>query len=278
MTVVNGGSGGGFVNRSPANAWLTKGRNPEARVRLFCLPHAGAGAAGYHGWKRLLPAAIEVCPVQIPGRENRLSEPPYLDSEALIEETALAMAGSLDLPYAIFGHSMGALLALDLALRLREHGQPEPAYLFVSGRNATHVPMKHGSIHTLSDEEFLDALAIRYGGLPREILETPELLELYLPILRADLTLLETHIYRERAPLGCPIAAFAGVEDRNVSEAGLLAWGEHTTGPFESRRFEGDHFYISGISRGELLELIAARLIESTPHLRPDSRLAESNG
>jgi len=107
MTVVNGGSGGGFVNRSPANAWLTKGRNPEARVRLFCLPHAGAGAAGYHGWKRLLPAAIEVCPVQIPGRENRLSEPPYLDSEALIEETALAMAGSLDLPYAIFGHSMG---------------------------------------------------------------------------------------------------------------------------------------------------------------------------
>ena len=240
--------------------WLAPSRNPDASVRLFCLPHAGAGTAGYHAWKRLLPAYIEVCPIQIPGRESRLAEPSYTDSECLIDDIALAMAAQLDKPYAIFGHSMGALLTLDLALRLRERGQPEPVYLFVSGRNATHVPMQHGSIHKLTDEEFLDALAIRYGGLPQEILDTPELLELYLPILRADLTLLETHVFKRREPLASPIAAFAGLEDRNVSRAGLEAWGEHTTGRFEVRWFEGGHFYFSRPSRASLLELIAYRL------------------
>lgn len=241
--------------------WLAPSRNSESRVRLFCLPHAGAGSALYNGWKRLLPPTIEVSPIQIPGRESRLGEPSYIDSEALIEQIALAMRDRMDKPYAIFGHSMGALLALDLAFRLREDRQPEPIQLFVSGRNATHVPMKHGSIHKLMDDEFLDALAIRYGGLPKEILETPELLELYLPILRADLTLLETHTFRRRPPLNCPIYAFAGEEDRNVSEDGLKAWGEHTTANFEARWLAGDHFYLNGASRTPLLEKIAERLI-----------------
>ena len=269
MTLSNGAGRSG--------AWLAPGRNPAARVRLFCLPHAGAGTAGYHSWKRLLPGEIEVCPVQIPGRESRLAEPPYIDSGSLIEEIALAMAVHVDKPYAIFGHSMGALLALDLALRLREHGQPEPAHLFVSGRNATHIPMKHGTIHRLTDEEFLDALAIRYGGLPREIVETPELLELYLPILRADLTLLETHVYRKREPLACPISAFAGKDDRNVSQEGLSAWGEHTTGSFETQWFEGDHFYLNGASRSLLLEFIAARLTDAPAQPKLEVKLSGSD-
>lgn len=269
MTLSNGAGRGG--------QWLAPARNPEARVRLFCLPHAGAGTAGYHAWKRLLPASIEVFPVQIPGRESRLAEPSYIDSEALIEGIALAMADHLDKPYSIFGHSMGALLALDLALRLRERGQPEPVYLFVSGRNATHVPMKHGSIHKLTDDEFLDALAVRYGGLPQEILETPELLELYLPILRADLTLLETHIYTQRAPLSCPIAALAGKDDGNVSPEGLTAWGEHTTGRFENRWFEGDHFYLNGASRPLLLEFITEQLTDVSNREELRGKLAGSD-
>jgi medium-chain acyl-[acyl-carrier-protein] hydrolase len=270
MTLSNGGVRSG--------SWLAPSRNPEAKVRLFCLPHAGAGTASYHGWKRQLPAEIEICPVQIPGRESRLAEPSYTSSEALIEEIALAIAGRTDKPYAIFGHSMGALLALDLALRLREHGQPEPVHLFVSGRNATHVPMKHGSIHMLTDEEFLDALAIRYGGLPQEILETPELLEVYLPILRADLTLLETHTYIARSPLACPVSAFAGKEDKNVSQTGLTAWGEHTTGRFESLWFEGDHFYLNGASRPALLEAIANRLQNALAGLPSHNQLSGSDG
>lgn len=254
MTSANGSIGSG--------AWLAPSRNPDAHARLFCLPHAGAGTAVYHGWKRLLPATIEVVPIQIPGRESRLAEPPITDAEALVEAIVLAIAGHLDKPYAIFGHSMGALLALNLALRLREHGLQEPIHLFVSGRNALHIPIR-GSIHKLTDREFLDALAVRYGGLPREIIETPEFLDLYLPILRADMTLTETFVYKKRAPLTYPLTAFSGKDDSNVSKEGLAAWQEHTTGRFESRWFDGDHFYLNGPSRAVLLDLIASRLTET---------------
>jgi surfactin synthase thioesterase subunit len=214
----------------------------------------------YNMWKRFLPGFVELCPVQIPGREARLAEPSFTDCALLIKEMTSALAGYMDMPYAIFGHSMGALLALDLARSLRSAGLPEPSCLFVSGRNATHVPMKHGSIHQMPDEEFLEALATRYGGLPQEILDTPELLELYLPILRADLTLLETHRYRALAPLGCPIVALSGKDDRNVSVNGLEAWGEQTTAEFETKWFEGGHFYLTDPSRTELLDFLGDRL------------------
>ena len=245
--------------------WLSqRGRtDSEPRIRLFCLPHAGAGTAAYNIWKRSLPASIEVCPIQIPGRESRLSEPSCTDCVTLIESLTLALAGHLDKPYAIFGHSMGALLALDLAQNIRAHSLRQPSHLFVSGRNATHVPMKHGSIHQMHDDDFLAALATRYGGLPQEILDSPELLELYLPILRADLTLLETHQYQQLGPLDCPISAFSGKEDANVSHEGLEAWGEHTSAAFEAHWFDGGHFYLSGASRAPLLELIRHRLTDA---------------
>jgi surfactin synthase thioesterase subunit len=135
-----------------------------------------------------------------------------------------------------------------------------PQHLFVSGRNASHIPLGLKDLHKLPDAEFIEALDQRYGGMPKEILETPELLELYLPILRADLTLLETHDYRAKPKLECPISVFAGKEDRNVTGEKLLAWQEHTTGPFEMRWFEGDHFYLTGQSRPLLLTLLSERL------------------
>ena len=251
----------------PGGSWLSSrlGTDPASRIRLFCLPHAGAGTAMYNIWKRFLPASVEVCPIQIPGREVRLAEPSFTDCALLIAEMTTALSSHLDKPYAIFGHSMGALLALDLARSLRSANLPEPSYLFVSGRNATHVPMKHGAIHQMPDDEFLAALATRYGGLPQEILDTPELLELYLPILRADLTLLETHRYEALAPLDCPIAAFAGSDDPNVSVAGLQAWEEHTTAAFEAKWFSGDHFYLAGASRLALLQLLGDKLAQVVP-------------
>jgi len=243
------------------NPWISPRTTAhDARVRLFCLPHAGSGTSAYNLWKRLLPAFVDVCPIHIPGRESRLAEPSIMDSPTLIAGITTALAGHLDLPYAIFGHSMGSLLALDLALSLRASGQPQPIYLFVSGRNATHVPIRQSELHRLPDADLLEALAIRYNGLPHEILDTPELLDLYLPILRADLTLLETHRYAPQPPLDCPIAAFAGADDRNVTPEGLAAWGDHTTAAFETRLFDGGHFYLTGPSRPALLELIAKRL------------------
>jgi len=264
----------------PAGNWISpRSRNDGARIRLFCLPHAGAGTAMYIIWKRFLPAFVEVCPVQIPGREARLAEPSITDCARLIAEMTAALAGYMDKPYVIFGHSMGALLALDLARSLRSAGLPEPSGLFVSGRNATHVPLKHGAIHQMADEEFLEALATRYGGLPQEVLDTPELMELYLPILRADMKLLENHRYEALAPLACPIAAFAGKDDRNVSAAGLEAWREHTTAEFETKWFEGGHFYLTGPSRTDLLEFLSDRLtrLASGITLSADSLQAASD-
>jgi len=250
---------------SPAANWISaRTRIDGARIRLFCLPHAGAGTAMYNIWKRFLPAFVEVCPVQIPGREARLAEPSITDCSRLISEMTSALTFYMDKPYAIFGHSMGALLALDLARSLRSAGLPEPSCLFVSGRNATHVPMKHGAIHQMPDDKFLEALATRYGGLPQEILDTPELLELYLPILRADLTLLETHRYEALAPLDCPIIAFSGKDDRNVSVEGLNAWSEHTTAEFAAKWFDGGHFYLNSPSRTDLLEFLGDKLATLT--------------
>jgi medium-chain acyl-[acyl-carrier-protein] hydrolase len=266
---------------SPGGDWISpRGRIDGARIRLFCLPHAGAGTAMYNTWRRFLPAFVELCPVQIPGREARLAEPSITDCARLIAEMTSALAVYMDRPYAIFGHSMGALLALDLARSLRSAGLPEPRCLFFSGRNATHVPMNHGSIHQMPDDEFLQALTTRYGGLPREILETPELLELYLPILRADLTLLETHRYEALAPLDCPVYALSGKEDSNVSDEGLDAWSEHTTGEFEAKRFDGGHFYLTGPGRTDLLEFLGdtlARLDAATPAQEREKAQETSN-
>lgn len=242
--------------------WITppRAQSTATTVRLFCLPHAGAGTAMYNQWQRALPSFIEVCPILLPGRESRLSEPSLTDSATLVGHITAAVADHLDKPYAIFGHSMGALLASELADSLVGKGLRAPSHLFVSGRNASHLPLHQLHLHQLPDDEFLAALDTRYGGLPKEILETPELLELYLPILRADLTLLETHDYRLRGQLACPISVFAGKEDANISETKLQAWSKHTTGPFELRWFEGDHFYLTGPSKPPLLAHLSDRL------------------
>jgi len=236
------------------------GQGDDARVRLFCLPHAGSGTAMFNMWRRSLPAFVEVSPIMLPGREARLSEANYTDSEALIEQIASAVADHLDLPYAIFGHSMGAWLASELAQRLVAKCLRPPGHLFVSGRNAAHLPLSVSDLHKLPDDEFLDALGRRYGAMPKEVLETPELIELYLPILRADMTLIERHDYQLRHKLACSISVFAGSEDGNVTQEKLMAWQEHTTGAFEMRWFEGDHFYLTGASKPLLLELLSERL------------------
>ena len=243
------------------NSWVSLQRREDiARIRLFCLPHAGAGTAMFNLWRRSLPGFVEVCPILLPGREGRLSEISFTDSNTLIEQVTAGIAAYLDRPYAIFGHSMGSLLAFELAHSLRTHRLREPSHLFLSGRNAPHLYLGQTKLHKLPDDRFLAELDTRYGGLPQEVLADPELLELYLPILRADLTLLETHLHRDRHPLACPISAFAGKQDKNVSMTGLEAWAEHTAAAFESEWFVGGHFYLTSTSKSLLLERVAVRL------------------
>jgi medium-chain acyl-[acyl-carrier-protein] hydrolase len=181
------------------------------------------------------------------------------ESEEMIEQMADGLSQHLDKPYAIFGHSMGALLAFELAQRLQATALRRPSYLFLSGRMAAQLPWKL-RLHELPDDEFIAELEKRYGGLPQQILQDPQLLEIYLPILRADLTLLGKYRYSKKLPLSCPILATAGKQDSNVSNEALLAWREHTSGEFQTEWLEGGHFYLAGESRKPLLELLSKKL------------------
>jgi medium-chain acyl-[acyl-carrier-protein] hydrolase len=252
-----------------AEGWLSeRDVRAGARMRLFCLPHAGSGAAAYYRWKQKLEG-VDVCPVLLPGREIRLAERSIHDAVALVETLLAGISPYLDVPFAVFGHSMGALLAYEWALR------KEPFCLFVSGRDAAHLPFGHRELHRLDDGAFVAELRRRYGGMPDDFLADAELREVFLPILRADLRLVETYRHGAERLLDCPVMAFAGRDDTSVSDAGLTGWGELTRGEFAAKRFEGDHFYHSGAGQAELLEAIRERLATVHP-LPPESMQSTS--
>jgi surfactin synthase thioesterase subunit len=207
-----------------------------------------------------MPRGIDVCPVLLPGREARMAEPSVENAAELVDGLTEAIAPYLDVPFAIFGHSMGALLAYEWALRLRDR---EPVGLFVSGREAAHLPFGHRELHLLDDAAFVSELRRRYGGA--DLLEDAELREIFLPILRADLRVVETYRHGAERLLDCPVMAFAGCGDLSVSEAGLRGWGELTRGAFEARRLPGDHFYHTGAGQAELLGAIGERLAMLPP-------------
>ena len=208
-----------------------------------------------------MPSFVELCAIRLPGRETRISEMSFTDSEALVEQMTEVLAGDCDIPYAIFGHSMGAVLAYELAQSFRRHGLPQPACLFVSGRVAAHLKLPAKPVHALPLQSFLLELEARYGGLPRELLTDQEMLDFYLPILRADLQLIETYQYKDTSPLSCPIVVSGGLADRSIWLEGLESWKHHTVGAFAVQRYDGDHFYLSGVSKVSLLRMVREKLI-----------------
>jgi surfactin synthase thioesterase subunit len=213
---------------------------PQARVRLFCFPHAGAGASAYREFGARLGPDIECIAVQLPGRETRIAERPIVDVDALAAELAPLVAARGERAFALFGHSMGALVAFAVAHALRERGV-HPVHLFVSGRSAP----EHTSDdqwHGLPDEELLDRVA-ELGAMPDFVLRDPEMVALVLPTLRADLTLCESYRHRAQPPLTVPITALAGAEDPMLEDGPLSEWAAHTSGPFAERILPGDHFY-----------------------------------
>ena len=215
----------------------------DAEARLFCLPFAGGGAAIWHAWTREAPEWLEVLPVLLPGRDRRLRETPARDARVQADALAAGLAPYLDRPFALLGHSMGALLSFELARRLRELGAPEPVHLFAAGFRAPHLPDRNTLIAHLPDGPFLAGLA-GLGGMPPEVLASAELMRLLLPTLRADMTLVETYAHRPGAPLGLPITAFCAASDALVSEDEMAAWAEHTSAPFTLRVVPGGHFFL----------------------------------
>lgn len=243
-------------------SWLLDfGGRPQATFRLVCLSSAGSGAAMYRPWRDALPADVDVCAVQLPGRENRLREPPVTSITALADALARELAPALDRPYAIFGHSMGALLAYLLVHRLARAGAPTPELLFVSGHRAPHLPDDATPVHGLPDDALIAEIGRRYDGIPAEVLQHRDLLELLLPTLRADLTAVETYRHVDLGPLSCPLVACGGSADRRASAEQLGAWKRHTVADFRQEEYPGGHFYLQNpLTRSRLLAQVLADL------------------
>jgi medium-chain acyl-[acyl-carrier-protein] hydrolase len=229
-----------MTTRTP---WLAHGKpNPRAAVRLFCFPYAGGGDTIFRDWPCGLPESIEVCPVQLPGRGARIAERPFTQLAPLVEAASLALAPHLDKPFAILGHSMGALIGFEVAHRLRRDYNLQPVHLFVSGRCSPQTRIERDTSE-LSDAEFIHLLS-SYKGTPKEVLEDPELMELMLPVIRADFALSKSYMYRAAPPLDCPITAYGGLLDRGVKRDCMEGWREHTTSSFLVRMLPGDHFFV----------------------------------
>lgn len=188
----------------------------------------------------------------------------------MVEQLLPELRQKLDLPFAIFGHSMGAVLAAEVSKALAAADDPMPDHLFVSGRRPPHLPSPDPPFHHLPDDQFVDEIERRYGGIPAEVRREAELMALLVPGLRADMTALETFDPRDHRPLSCPISAFGGSDDPRTPREHLNAWRQHTTAAFRVRVFQGGHFYIND-RRSELLGDIASTLAPMIASARAES-------
>ncbi len=227
----------------------------EARLRLFCLPHAGGGAAVYRHWAHRLAPDVEVVAIRLPGRETRLAEPPLRRVTDIVTALVADVEPWLDRPHAWFGHSLGALVAFETCQALRRARLPEPARLFVSSRLAPHLPARERPVHGAPLHDFIGRLR-ELNGTPPDILADHATLVSLLPMLRADFAAAETYAYRPASPLDCPISVYGSLGDPFVTIPGLHAWQQHTSAHFGIKIFSGDHFFLHQPSH-PVLSLIA---------------------
>jgi medium-chain acyl-[acyl-carrier-protein] hydrolase len=228
------------------------------RVRLFCFAHAGGSAATFHRWPASLDEDVEVLGTELPGRGSRLREPVYRRMSELVAALVAAVEPRLDVPYALFGHSLGAAVAFELVRALRRAGAPLPAHLVVSARSAPQLPRTLPPLHGLPQAEFFRALSARYG-VANGALGNAEMAALLYPPLQADMEIFETWAYQAEAPLATLITACVGSRDPTVTRDGIEAWREQTSAGITCHLLDGDHFYLLADPR-PLLGIVRSRL------------------
>jgi medium-chain acyl-[acyl-carrier-protein] hydrolase len=247
------------VTRAPAGAI----------ARVICIPYAGGSASAFRGWDELLPPDVECLAVQLPGRADRLAETPFATIEAVTDAVVRDIRAMKRRPLVLVGHSMGALVAFDVARALQErHGVP-PAHLFVSARRAPHLPLPTPPLDDLPDDQFVEQVQ-QYGGIPASVAANQELMTLLLPTLRADFRLHRTYRYSPGAPLRCDVSALGGTNDPEVGSTPLEGWKQHTAGRFTMHWFSGNHFFIH-TAQAEICALIGREVAR----WRPDANEAK---
>lgn len=229
---------------------------------MFCFPYAGGSATRIYGdWGEGLPGGPEVVPVEIPGRGARILEPPVDSVPGLVEDALARLLPATDRPFVLFGHSLGAMMAYELAQRLVGRYGLVPELVCLSGLSGPDTPRKPDLDYLLPEPRFRARLR-ELGGTPPEILDDDELMEVLLPVLRADFAAADTWQPAEGDPLPCPLAVFGGADDPEAPPATLAGWRHRTAGRFESRVFPGDHFFLHGPARAALLAAVGRALTD----------------
>lgn len=228
---------------SSLNEWIVRYRpNDQARMRLFCFPYAGGRASIFRSWVDALPEDIELCGIQLPGREDRLGEQAYTRLTPLVQTLAEAVYPYLDKPFAFYGHSMGSLISFELARELRRTYDRHPTCLYLAAFRAPHLPNPNIKIYSLPSEVF--KVVLRADGIPETILQNEELMQVMLPMIRADYEVCDTYEYQEEPPLACPFTLFGGLEDVRISKVDLEAWPVHSLARCSLSMLPGSHLFL----------------------------------
>ncbi|WP_078393735.1 thioesterase II family protein [Shouchella patagoniensis] len=231
--------------KSNLNKWFLKPNIlGNQTLRIICIPYAGGSAAIYKSWEKLAGKDVQLYALQLPGRGGRYEEKPYTQMDNLVIDlfNEIRELFQEDTPYIIFGHSMGALIGYELVRVIRKNGLNMPKHFIVSAAAAPSTP-RNGKTHKLSTQDLQNVLQ-DYNGTPNEILENLEMLEMFLPSIRADFELVEEYCYTQDCPLNCPITALWGTKDHLVNIREIEKWKYHTDKKFQIKQFEGDHFFI----------------------------------
>ena len=250
-----------MAGKSGSDGWIRRYRRVPGGVPLFCFPHAGGAASYFRQWSAPLAPGIEVLAVQYPGREDRAAEPCITNIPDLADQIHAALGPPLPGTFAFFGHSMGAVLAFEVARRIAWAGGHGPAHLFVSGRPSP--PRRRDRDLRGAPNSALVAELSSLGGTDPRILQDSDVLDLILPTMRADYTASETYQFAPGPPLTCDITAMTGDRDWLNTTEDIAAWSAHTTGGFDMRVYPGGHFYLDGC-RAEVLAMISSSLAGST--------------
>jgi len=242
--------------------WITcPKKQPDAKIRMFCFSYAGGGASVFLNWPHSISNDIEVCIIKMPGREIRFNEPPYRRIPKLVEDLAPAILPFLDKTFIFFGHSLGAHISFYLTRHLRKYDLPCPIHMFISGARAPHLTEPiHDALHyKMEDKEFIDKL-IKLGGMAEEVLQNKEILEIVLPILRADIEMLNTMEYIDEEPLSSGMTVLYGEFDKRASREDAEAWNRHTNQGFCLKMITGKHLFIN-THQAQVIELINKELL-----------------